>query len=631
VAATSEETLLDSKGSSEPVTPEQRPTSPIDGILTSESEAQSIFESVSAQAALVGTVLDAKYKIQALIGVGGMSAVYKAHHLALDRLVAIKLLHPHLCTERHSLERFLREGKTEAAVSHPNIVSVQAVGVTDEGRLYLVMDYLDGKSLDDLLSLGGPLPQTAATNIFIQLCDALEYAHAMGIVHRDLKPSNIMLVGPNLSIVKVVDFGVAKLLDPRGSEGQAQTNGAIVGSPPYMSPEQCLGNSTDHRSDLYSVGCLMYETITGRIPFEADSPYGMVCRHLNDTQASFAEVVPGAHIAPELEAIVHRALQKLPEKRFQSARDMCAELKRVKKIMTDGGIKAALVERSSDAGTGKTVPQSEATRRFPGKTAMRLAIAFGLLIATATVYLNFQTIKLTFMRPGLEQNIAAASQTFGPDSPQAASAYLSLADAYWNAADEESAKPLYRRAFNAVLKWPYHFRFDLPREVFLARRASNNSTEEQQSLMALGEFYKRGNETDHAIGLLEASVETKNGSPYLQEQTLIELAEMASTRRDFAAEQRYAERGISIVQADRQSPANSILLVAFLLKRAECDEFLWRPEAALSSYRKALKLLPAKERLDIVRRANIFQSIGRCQLKAGRGDEALLSLQSSLE
>jgi serine/threonine protein kinase/tetratricopeptide (TPR) repeat protein len=254
-----------------------------------------------------------------------MSAVYRVHQDGLDRTVALKMLHPHLVTERTSLERFLQEARAESSIAHPNVVSVQAMGTTEEGHLFLVMDYLEGQSLAEVVKEKSRLPESDATAVFLQICAGLEAAHKSNILHRDLKPSNVMLVGAgDDACVKIVDFGIAKAL---GADEQSITKaGSVLGSPTYMSPEQCQGSALDFRSDIYSMGCLMYEVVAGKAPFEADSELETMVKHVNEAPPPFTSIAPDAVLSSDLQRIILRCLEKQPSARYQSINELRTDL-----------------------------------------------------------------------------------------------------------------------------------------------------------------------------------------------------------------------------------------------------------------------------------------------------------------
>ena len=239
----------------------------------------------------------------------------------MDKVVAIKMLHAHLVTNPQSLMRFQQEAQAASALSHPNVIAVHDFGITPQGMPYLVMDYLEGTSLTDLIATEGNLPPERTCNIFIQACDALSHAHQKGIIHRDIKPSNIMLLDKddNPDFVLIVDFGIAKLLPQSEKQGQHLTQtGEVFGSPLYMSPEQCLAGKLDHRADIYSLGCVIYEALTGSSPLSGASMIETMYLHLNEPALPFRKVRPDLSIPEALEAVVFKAMEKDPSARQQS-------------------------------------------------------------------------------------------------------------------------------------------------------------------------------------------------------------------------------------------------------------------------------------------------------------------------
>lgn len=267
----------------------------------------------------IGATLADRFVIEGTIGTGGMSVVYKAKQLNVDRYVAIKTLLLRVDTKPVFRERFRREIESLCALSHPNIVTVYDCIIGEDDQPYIIMDYLRGRSLEKLLSDEGPLALPRFVQIFNQVLSALGHAHERGVIHRDIKPGNIVLMDDEMDFVKVVDFGLARI----GRDERKLTNsGELWGSPPYMSPEQCAGESGDHRSDIYSMGCVMFELLMGVDPFASDNIIALVHKHLNDEPPTFSSVNPRTDIPPALEQVVMRALCKNPDDRFQSAGEM---------------------------------------------------------------------------------------------------------------------------------------------------------------------------------------------------------------------------------------------------------------------------------------------------------------------
>ncbi|MEP6909763.1 MAG: Stk1 family PASTA domain-containing Ser/Thr kinase [Actinomycetota bacterium] len=268
---------------------------------------------------LINTLFDGRYRIVRKLGSGGMADVYLAEDEELGRRVAIKILNDRHANDEQFVERFRREAKNAAGLSHPNIVSIYDRGEA-EGTYYIAMEYLDGRSLKELVVARGPLPIPDAIKFTRQVLGALRFAHRKGVVHRDIKPHNVM--ADTDGRMKVTDFGIA-----RAGVSQMTEAGSIIGTAQYLSPEQARGTGVDQRSDLYSVGIVLYETLTGQVPFTGDSPVEIAMRHLSDTPRPPSLVRP--EIPPDLDMVVLRALAKNPDDRFQTAEEMDAELERV--------------------------------------------------------------------------------------------------------------------------------------------------------------------------------------------------------------------------------------------------------------------------------------------------------------
>ncbi len=278
---------------------------------------------------LVGTVIADHYQLLEFIGEGGMSLVYKAEHLLLNRLVAIKLLkQPSTLTDLR-LKRFIQEAKAISTLSHPNIINVLDFGLSADGTPYMVIDFIEGRSFTELIEKGRAPDVPRLIHILTQCCDALQHAHSKGVLHRDFKPSNVMLVEAkdDPDFVKILDFGIAKLLPDSDRSTQKLTRtGEVFGSPLYMSPEQCLGKELDLRSDIYGVGCVMYEALTGQPPLMGDTILDTMNMQIDDLPESFSSVCPDLHIPKALERIVLKALEKDPSLRQQSMDELKEEL-----------------------------------------------------------------------------------------------------------------------------------------------------------------------------------------------------------------------------------------------------------------------------------------------------------------
>jgi serine/threonine protein kinase len=276
---------------------------------------------------LVGQTLASKYRIEELINEGGMGAVYRGTHTLMDKTVAVKVLHPALAADDKIVARFSREARAASRISHPHALNVTDFGESENGIVFLVMEYLRGQTLKDVIRSEGPMSLTRATGIIRQVSGALDAAHAQGVVHRDLKSDNIMLedVGDG-DWAKVLDFGIAKIQEDVGSTDPALTAAnMIIGTPQYMSPEQCSqASEIDSRSDIYSLGVILYEMLAGHVPFTGDNPTAIMMKHLQDPPPSILE--ERVDLPPAVGRIIARAMAKRPEDRYQSAGELSETL-----------------------------------------------------------------------------------------------------------------------------------------------------------------------------------------------------------------------------------------------------------------------------------------------------------------
>ncbi len=296
----------------------------------------------------VGSVIQNRYEVEEPIGRGGMSSVYRARDLASGEKVAFKVMHAHLLDNPANVRRFRREAQAANKVRHPHAVKIFDVGVTPNGSPYIIMDYLDGPSLSDVIEKEGKLPIERCLKIFIQACEGMSHVHELGVLHRDLKPSNIVLVkeGDDEDYVKVVDFGIAKVLAEEARSTLSKTpTGHALGSPPYMSPEQCRGIVVDKRADVYSMGCLMYEALTGRVPLEGETIVETMYKQVHELPKSLAGVEADVRLVERLEKILFRALSKDPNNRQQSMDELKLELEALSTKKTSGFKSLALVSR----------------------------------------------------------------------------------------------------------------------------------------------------------------------------------------------------------------------------------------------------------------------------------------------
>jgi serine/threonine-protein kinase len=300
----------------------------------------------------IGRTIAGKFAVERRLGAGAMGVVYLAKQLALEKTVAIKVLHRELAVDETFAQRFRREARAASRLDHPNSIRVYDFGEEPDGLLYIAMEYVQGCDLFALISEHGPPPPASVVDLLSQALAALAVAHDLGVLHRDLKPENIMVVrgkgddGQPVDVIKVCDFGIAKIVESSSQlsdDGGRKhtTKGLIVGTPAYMSPEQARGETLDGRSDLYSMGVVLYELLTGRVPFDGDTPLGIVLKHIGEAPMPPSSFIPS--VDRRLEAICMKALQKLPSDRFQDAREMRLALRSAL------GAAPALQERGSGA------------------------------------------------------------------------------------------------------------------------------------------------------------------------------------------------------------------------------------------------------------------------------------------
>jgi serine/threonine-protein kinase len=310
---------------------------------------------------LIGQIVGGRYRVTGVLGEGGMGIVYVGEQQmgSTVRKVAIKTLHSHLSKDPSVLARFHRECGTVAQLEHPNTIKFYDFGATEDGTLYIAMEFVKGEPLSDALQNGGAMPPDRVVRILRQVCGALDEAHALGIIHRDLKPDNIVLAetAGQTDFVKVLDFGIAARSESADAQKEQKLTqqGMVLGTPPYMSPEQFTGKALDGRSDVYSLGVMAYEMLTGKLPFEADTPWQWATEHMTAQPRPFEITAPTAAIPAHMRGAILRSLAKDREQRQTSAKEFFGEL--------SGG--SPMMGASATAGDAAAVSGSAATAAMP--------------------------------------------------------------------------------------------------------------------------------------------------------------------------------------------------------------------------------------------------------------------------
>ena len=304
---------------------------------------------------LIGQVLDGRYRIDHVLGEGGMGIVYHATHAVLGKPMAIKVLRGEAAKDPDTVKRFVQEAQASSTIGHPNIVSISDFGHLPDGAAYFVMEHLEGETLTQLMLRQAPLSPRAAARILRGIGSAMAAAHARGIIHRDLKPDNVFMaqLGDPEPVVKILDFGIAKV---GGSTSKLTRAGQVFGTPHYMSPEQCAGSGVDHRTDIYALGVILYEMVTGSVPFDADNLMGILTKHLYEPPKAPREINP--NVPADLETVVQRCMAKDAEQRYQTMAEVVADLDRL-----DAGIRPDATNAfRTAAATSAALPQQRSKK-----------------------------------------------------------------------------------------------------------------------------------------------------------------------------------------------------------------------------------------------------------------------------
>jgi len=324
-----------------------------------------------------GDLIADRYELEELVGSGGMSRVYKARDRLLDRNVALKVLHEHHVDDAEYVERFRREARAVAQLSHPNIVTVIDRGES-EGRQFIVFEYIDGENLKELLDREGPLPVADALELTLGIARALSFAHEHGLVHRDVKPQNVILNGDGRP--KVTDFGIARSLDVH--KGVTQT-GTVLGTSNYIAPEQASGERVDAQTDVYALGVVLFELLTGEVPFDGENFVAVAMRHINEPAPDVRE--RRGDVPPRVAAAVDRALAKDRRDRYPSMAAFGAELEACLAELAKGGDPDATMIATPPRGQPRA-RSARARRRhspWPGLVALMAILALGVIVVAA--------------------------------------------------------------------------------------------------------------------------------------------------------------------------------------------------------------------------------------------------------
>ncbi len=349
---------------------------------------------VAPEDPLVGSTLLDRYYVEKKLGEGGMGAVYQAYHVTLEKKIALKVLHGEFSRKEDLVERFLLEAKAASRIRHENVIDISDFGTTPDGSVFFAMEFLQGRDLHDVLTraklAGEVIPWQRGRNIFLQVCAALAAAHKQGIIHRDLKPENIYLVewAGQQDFVKLLDFGIAKVTEVSDDEGRKLTRtGMLFGTPEYMSPEQARGEKVDQRVDIYAMGCILFQLITGHVPFSADNFMGILSMHLTEEPPEVTpEQLAAVDAPPELAAVIARALAKDRDQRFSTIEELADAIRAIDQGVAPVPVQyegSARVQRKRTQWTGSVqIHDDDAQPEVGGKgKPVGLLVAGGLVLA----------------------------------------------------------------------------------------------------------------------------------------------------------------------------------------------------------------------------------------------------------
>lgn len=399
----------------------------------------ALIRPTAEEPSLVGTVLLDRYRLLSELGVGGMGTVYLAEHITIRKKLAVKVLSSQFAHKPDLVERFLQEARAASMIDQQNVVEINDFGHTPDGSVFFVMEFLAGEDLSKTIERVGPMPWPRARHIFLQICRALAKAHEVGIIHRDMKPENCFRIqrGKNPDFIKVLDFGIAKVTSGEGEATRGLTRtGMIFGTPEYMSPEQAQGGVLDHRVDVYACGVILYELLTGEVPFTGDNFMAVLTQHMFEAPRAPSEVAPEAGITPQVEAIILKALQKQADLRFASMVDMEEAILAIDKgadpveVVSESTSVPSMgpMSFSAQQSTIQDIPTAGVAQSGSSKTSRFLLFALltmGFAAAASVAgYIFLNPEILSDKLPGADQPspVASAEHSPFPKAPAAADA-----------------------------------------------------------------------------------------------------------------------------------------------------------------------------------------------------------------
>jgi serine/threonine protein kinase len=344
------------------------------GVSAASTASAASIELPSSYQLAPGQIIGDRYEVKSVIGHGGMGCVYLVEQIFLHKVFALKTLHPGHMSDL-AWRRFQKEAQATSAFDHAGLIKVYDFGMIGELQPFFVMDYFEGETLSSHIERSGALPLSDVLSIFIQVCSALAHAHKQGVVHRDIKPSNILIAKVNDEYqIKIVDFGIAKLTSAADSETLALTRtGEVFGTPYYMSPEQCLGTAIDHRADIYSLGCVLFQALTGMPPFIGDTALSIMMQHQSSEPVSLREASLGKTFPQAADAVLRKMLQKNPNERYQNVSEVATDLEAIRRGQ----------RISHDISV--SVPTATSKSRFPVQTVLACLASLGLLLVAFVI------------------------------------------------------------------------------------------------------------------------------------------------------------------------------------------------------------------------------------------------------